>query len=203
MKKNQPQLRRVRPPLTDEELAAAEQTQSVRDRAAQEKLVDEQEQTRLALAGDPDAMAALAAGASALLGRPVEPDEPAPPEPARERKRNAPKKHAEKTSEDAAARQAAEREAIGKKAYQLMDAAFRKWRSNMKKNPREANRELARDLGGDAAIYLQAGVLRMSDLLDMTMKLTALGKPKEEEVEGAEDYDAEMEVFRNQLRGAK
>jgi hypothetical protein len=183
------------PPLSDSALASAEQTQSARDRAHMEALEDEQEQTRLALAGDPEAMAALQAGSSILLGRPLE-----PPPPKKERK---PVKRNAKLKMDEAPEPAPPDSAFANDAYKLMDTAFRKWSKRSEKNPREAFRDLARDLGADTALYLQAGVLRLSDMLDSMMKLTALGKPKEEEPEGGEDFDAELESMRSALRGSK
>jgi hypothetical protein len=196
MKKNPNPIRRARPPLTDEELASAEQTMQVRDRTRQEAIADEQEQTRLAMAGDPDALEALKAGASALLGRPVDPD-PEPP-PPRE-KRNVPKKPKRpEVNENIPVD-----DMFKQDAYRLMDASFRKWKLKSEKDPRGAFRDLARDLGGDTAIYLKANIWRLSDVPELLMKLTSLGKPKEEEAEGGEDFESELESLRGALRGGK
>lgn len=70
-------VRRIAPPPSDDQLAAAEQTDNVRRRDRLAQVEDEQEQERLAKAGDPEALekvnarAAIRASASVLDSRPV------------------------------------------------------------------------------------------------------------------------------------
>src|SRR5271168_3759332 len=70
-------VRRIAPPPSDDQLAAAEQTDNVRRRDRLAQVEDEQEQERLANAGDPEAVekvnnrAAIRASASVLDSRPV------------------------------------------------------------------------------------------------------------------------------------
>src|SRR5208283_702198 len=70
-------IRRIAPPPSDDQLAAAEQTDNVRRRDRLAQVEDEQEQERLANAGDPEAVekvnnrAAIRASASVLDSRPV------------------------------------------------------------------------------------------------------------------------------------
>ena len=186
--------KRSLPPPSDEELAAAERTQTARDQAHAERVADEQDQTRLAAAGDPDAIQALAGmGGSVLLGRTIEPPEPQPvkkPKPAKKAPRRAEREIIEEEPPN-----------VEGKAYRLMDVAMRKWARKNRTNPREALRDLATDLGQDFAFYVEAGLLRMNDLPDLLIKLSAMAKPKEEKAEGAEDFDEEMETLRAALRG--
>lgn len=178
------------PPASDEELFAAEQTQRARGQAAIERIEDEKEQTRLATSGEPEAKEALRAMASVLDSTSA--SEPAPPEKKPRRKRAV----THNGNGDAPPESIDER---GAKAYKLMDAAFRKWKAGSRKNYREACRELARDLGGDGAVYMQAGIIRLGDLLDAMNKLTVSGKVEREEA-GADDYEKEMEAMREALR---
>lgn len=202
-------IRRISPPLSDEELAAAERTENARTQARIEQIEDEKEQTRLAAAGDPDAVAALEslrAGASVLSGRPAI-DEDEPPvltpkvrKPKSVRHREKPVDPEPSSPDDAEIRDQAREE----KAFKLMDAVFRKWGKSSEKNPREAFRELARDMGQDMALYVRAGLLRLTDAPDLLMKMTAMGKSKDEPADGGgEDFDQEMESFREALRGGK
>jgi len=208
-----PKLIRVAPPATDAELADAERRQTARDTAHMERIEDEREQRTLAKAGDPEAVAALQATASMIESRPVEHnDGEEPAEPIRksrgDTRRNAKERRGNATPHTQNSRSAKEGEqdrelpTDASAAYQLMDLAFRKWKKTSQRDLRGANRELARDLGGDAAIYLQSGVVRLSDMLDAMNKLTALAKPKEEEPEGG-DIESEMESMREALRGGR
>src|ERR1700691_1304786 len=83
MKKKMLRPLRSLPPPSEAELAAAERTQAVRDRARQEALADEQEQTPIAAAGEPGEPEAWRAGASILNSRPLE--TPPTPKPRKER----------------------------------------------------------------------------------------------------------------------
>lgn len=197
MRKRPKPIKRTAPPLSDEELAAAEMTANAKQQAHIDRLEDEEEQTRLANAGEPETLAALSAGASILSGRPVEGEEPPPVPKLKPKKRietDPPEKPLPKDGDEAE-----------RAAFKLMDGAFRKWRAKSDRNPREAFRELARDLGQDISIYIQAGIMRMNDVPDLLLKLTALGKTKDEtsEGDGDYDYDKEMDHLRNSLRGGK
>jgi hypothetical protein len=89
------------------------------------------------------------------------------------------------------------------KAYELMDIAFRKWRRTAASDIRRANRELARDLGGDTAIFLKNNILRLPDMLDAMNKLMMLTKPSKEEDPESEDFEAELTSMREALRDGK
>lgn len=151
---------------------------------------DRQEQERLASAGEPEAIRAIASMQSST---PLEP-------PLRISKRKA--ETEEPTPEPGTSTGKERKDAADAQAFKLMDAAFRKWKRGAEKDIRKANRELARDLLGDGAIYLAAGILKLSELLDSTVKLTALAKPKEEDADG-ENFDDEMEDWRKVIRGIK
>ena len=208
-----PKLVRVAMPPTDAELADAERRQSARDTAHVESAEDEREQRTLAKAGDPDAVAGLKAAASMIESRPVEHGDDTEEHSAPERSRpstigrkaaaNAKRKKVagDAIPSDNGAPEERNLPTDAAQAYKLMDLAFRKWKKMSQRDLRGANRELARDLGGDAAIYLQSGVVRLSDMLDAMNKLTALAKPKEDEAEGSESIESEMESMRAALRG--
>ena len=204
-----PKLVRVAPPATDAELADAERRQIARDTAHMERTEDEREQRTLAKAGDPDAQSALAATAAMIESRPVEHNDEdqestvqRPPRRSGRKNGVSPPRGKTQSPPPPTREKLAERDlpADSAQAYSLMDLAFRKWSRKFEKDPRGANRELARDLGGDTAIYLKTGIVRLSDMLDAMNKLTALAKPKEEEPEGG-DIESEMESMRAALRG--
>lgn len=175
-------------PPTDAELASHELTQRIKDA----RIVAEQEQER---ADEPERMA-MDALASVLSSRPLEPDE-APqvlPPAVKPRKPTITKAKPKPTT--------AELPATPDDAYRLMDAVFKKWSANYAKNPREANRELARDLGSDTAIYLRAQILRLPDMLDAINKLGMLKAEKGDDGQ-EEDVEAAIESWRAQMRGEK
>jgi hypothetical protein len=181
--------RKTLPPPTDRELYLAEQVQLRKDADVVAETEGEDELERLATAGDPEAMAALQAGASMLSSREIEPEPPKrvkpPPAPK-------PEKIKEREIPD-------DKDA----AFRLMDVMFRKWKRAAEKDPRQANRDLARDLGGDTAIFLKAGIVRLGDQLDLIIKLTALAKPKDDDGDKDMNFDEEMETLRAWLRGEK
>src|ERR1017187_9084331 len=71
-------MKRVAPPPSDEQLAAAEQTDNIRRRDREDEIADQQEQERLVLAGEAEseARAAVRASASVLESRPMQEEEP-------------------------------------------------------------------------------------------------------------------------------
>lgn len=197
-------------PPTDDELYAAELTQTMKDRDRLAKMEDEKETARLVKAREPEALEALKATAAFQGGVPVndhiDTEEGDPGVVVAPKKAGRPRKaDREPTDESRSPSGSSDgpkpRKRDPSKAYDLMDKAFQKWAVNSVKDIRKANRDLARDLGADTAIYLESGVLRLADMLDSMIKLTALAKAKEDDVEGAENYDESMEELRTMLRG--
>jgi len=170
-----------------------------RDRIA--AIEDEQEQTRLAEAGDPEAQAALLATSSVLGSIPIGDSEEIEVEerPAPKAKKN---RRVVRAAEPPAPPKEEEPQDPEQAAYDLMDVAYRKWASHAKENLTKANRELAIDLGKDTALYLRSGIIRLADLHDTINKLTAVGRgANKEESQEEEDYDGELEDLRKRLRG--
>lgn len=222
-------IKRVAPAPTDEQLAAAEQTEIVRRRDREAAIEDEQEQERLALAGEPESEArvALRASASVLNSRPVGIQEPedertpstteAPPTPRRNRRavRSPAKTDGRVDSElnrssdralpksTPAQEEEPDSDKAEAKAYQLMDLAFRKWEKNARKDLRKANRDLALDLGKDTVLYLQRGIIRLNDWGDYINKLTATKTGEREQDADGEDFDTELETMRAALRDGR
>jgi hypothetical protein len=186
MAKRNPGSRTALPP-DDATLAAHELTQRIRDARLTAEREEEAANQTLAAAGEREALAALA---SVLPSRPLEPEEPEPIKGKRDRISRARPKP---TKEDLPA--------TPDDAYRLMDAVFKKWQINFAKNPREANRELARDLGGDTAIYLRAQILRLPDMLDAINKLGMLKAEKGDDGGGDEDLMRDIEDLRALMRG--
>ena len=211
---------------TDEQLAAAEQTELRRRRDRIAELEDQQEQERLAQAGDPDAKAALNATASVLAGTPIGDDDEArhdaPPTNNRKtnpktggRKRSAKadkeRRHQQSESDrhgagatprmDETSRANASGIANTEQAYRLMDLAYQKWAKAAMKDPRKANRELAIDLGRDTALYLRAGVIRLSDIQATIQHLLMVKGAKDDEPD--DQYEDDLESLRKDIRGGK
>jgi len=219
-------MRRVAPAPSDEQLAAAEQTDNIRRRDREAANADQQEQERLAAAGDPEAqervanLAAVAASASVLDSRPIQPEEekddkpPMAPRDAQVRSRNHKSKRTIKraparTASETAPPSSEEEEPDEthtkdeKLAYRLMDTAYKKWAKGAEKDLHKANRALAIDLGKDTALYLRSGIIRMADIHATIEKLTASAKAGKDTTDDEGDFDNEMEDFRKQLRGEK
>ena len=208
--------RRVAPPASDEQLAAAEETENIRRRDQLAAIEDQQEQERLAAAGDPEAverMAAVRASASVLSSRPAggNDDErsvstPAPKAVKSGRKKspaNRPKpivdpisapQQEEEPEEDPRAKDE-------RLAYQLIDTAYKKWGKTAEKDVPKANRALAIDLGKDAMLYLRSGIIRMNDLHATIEKLTPSTKQGKDTADGDENFDDELEELRKAMRG--
>ena len=195
-----------------------------RNHAAAE--TDRQEQERLAAGGEPSARAALAAGATVLDSRPIAPGEPTddesreantgangsqtrtgkPPKRsvAQPRVRTAKKNDRSETELPfASPLEAKTPEERTAKAYRLMDTAFKKWNRDFRKDPRKASRELAADLGQDTSLYMEAGILRLGDMLDAINKLAPQVKPEKESTANEDDFETDLEQLRKDLRGEK
>ena len=84
-----------------------------------------------------------------------------------------------------------------------MDTAYKKWRAAAMKDLSKANRGLALDLGGDAALLLRSGLIRMADLHSTIEKLTASAKAGKDNQDGEENFDDELEALREALRDGK
>jgi hypothetical protein len=178
-------IKRTALPLDDATLAAHELTRQIRDARLVAEREEETANRTLAAAGEREAIEALS---SVMNSRPLEPEEPAASKGKDRISRARPKP----TKEDLPA--------TPDDAYRLMDAVFKKWQINFAKNPREANRELARDLGGDTAIYLRAQILRLPDMLDAINKLGMLKAEKNDDG-GGEDLEQGIEDLRAMMRG--
>ena len=226
-------MRRVAPAPSDEQLAAAEQTDNIRRREREAANADQQEDERLALAGDPDATervqnrAAIAASASVLDSRPIQPEEEKNDaiseggdrtvKTTRQRRRTNKTRDgvkvgdARRRDQDSAQPQTPLEEEEPdethtkdeKLAYRLMDTAYKKWAKGAEKDLHKANRALAIDLGKDTALYLRSGIIRMADIHATIEKLTASARTGKDTTDVEEDFDNEMEDFRKQLRGEK
>jgi hypothetical protein len=222
-------MKRVAPAPSDAQLAAAEQTDTIRRRDRIAAIEDQQEDERLALAGDPEAQnrMAIRASASVLGSTPIPPEEPKDdelrekPTPAlnipaaktavqrrkhkssdpNSRHRREPQKH--QTEVAPALEEEPLEEVAPKLAWRLMDTAYKKWKKTAQKDLRKANHDLALDLGGDAVLYLRNDIIRLTDLHSTIEKLTAAAKVGKDGGDSDEDFDDEMEEFRKQLRGDK
>lgn len=213
-------MKRVAPPPSDEQLASAEQTDTIRRRDRLAAIADQQEQERLAAAGEPTAQEALKAMASVLDSRPIGEEEPidadstpadraSPSKSPKTSRRRIQKRNEDSPSNNgrAASRPSPQQEEeldetrFEQTAYKLMDTAYRKWEKTARKDLKRANHDLALDLGKDAAIYFRSQIIRMADLHSTIDKLTASHKPAKDGVEESENFDDEMEEFRKQLRG--
>ncbi len=224
-------MKRVAPAPSDAQLAAAEQTDTIRRRDRIAAIKDQQEDERLALAGDPEAQnrMAIRASASVLGSTPIPPEEPKddqPPISTRVVKNCSQSRKSKRTTQRPAdetappterthnhrAREAEPppleeeeplEEVAPKLAWRLMDTAYKKWKKTAQKDLRKANHDLALDLGGDAVLYLRNDIIRLTDLHSTIEKLTAAAKVGKDGGDGDEDFDDEMEEFRRQLRGDK
>jgi hypothetical protein len=200
---NPTRINRTALPPDDATLAAHELTQRIRNARLTAEREEEAANQTLAAAGEREALAALA---SVLPGRPLEPESPADAGIDRGRsssprsREGIPRKHGERISRAKPIISHAELPATPDDAYKLMDAVFKKWRTNFAKDPRGANRELARDLGGDTAIYLRAQILRLPDMLDAINKLGMLKAEKGDDG-GDEDLMQDIEDLRALMRG--
>lgn len=197
-------------PPTEDELYAAELTQTMKDRDRLAKMEDEKETARLVKAREPEALEALKATAAFQGGVPVndhtdteEGDSgvvAAPKKAGRPRKADR-KSTFESRSAPEPGNGAKSQDELFELAHKLMDECWKKWAVAAKKSPREAFRQLALDLGRDTSLYLRAGVTRAPDWADLMIKFMALPKAKEDEIEGAENFDENMEDLRKMLRG--
>jgi hypothetical protein len=201
--------RNTLPPPTDEELAAAEQTELRRRRERMDEIEKAQEEARLARAGDPDAKEALNATASVLASKPVgdggneSADKAAPKatRPKASKRKETPSRERRAEPEAPKKEEPSRLEVNQEKAYKLMDAAYQKWAKTYAKDPRKANRELAIDLGRDTALYLRAGIIRLSDIQDTIQKLTVVKGGKDDDVD--DQFEDDLESLRKELRGGK
>jgi len=171
-------------PPDDATLAAHELTQQIKDGRRLAGRREEAEAEPFVDAGEREAMDALA---SVATSRPAEPLEDGKIERISHARAKPTAEDLPETPDD---------------AYRLMDAVFKKWATNFVKNPREANRELARDLGRDTALYIRAGVLRLTDSLDAINKLSAIKAATGDEG-GGEDVQAGIEELRAAMRGGR
>lgn len=217
-------MKRVAPPPSDEQLAAAERTDNVRRLNREAQIEDEQEQERLALAGEPTAKEAIKAMASVIDSRPVGEEEPTddnkttaqtsrevtPPinrKPRKTKPRDADHRKSEASEspppQEEEHDEAASQSRDEKLAYKLMDTAYKKWAKTAEKDFSKANRALAIDLGKDTMLYIRSGIIRMNDLQSTIDKLTASSKAGKDNSDAEDNFDEEMEEFRQQLRDGK
>ena len=212
-------MKRVAPPPSDEQLAAAEQTDNIRRRDREAEIADQQEQERLALAGEPEseARAAVRASASVLESRPMQEEEPinvetTPPIIRKTRKTRtlkpdtaAPAETSSPPLQTPLEQEEPDEETLRnrdeKLAYKLMDTAYKKWAKGAEKDLNKANRALAIDLGKDTALYLRSGIIRMNDIHSTIEKLTAASKTGKDGGDDEENLDDDLEELRQQLRG--
>ena len=221
-------MKRVAPPPSDEQLAAAEQTDNIRRRDREAEIADQQEQERLALAGEPEseARAAVRASASVLESRPMQAEEEPGAEtkpaedhsnhgadnpPISRRKTRRPRSlsqlfgDAPPPLQTPLEQEEPDEETLRnrdeKLAYKLMDTAYKKWAKGAEKDLTKANRALAIDLGKDTALYLRSGIIRMNDIHSTIEKLTAASKTGKDGGDDEENLDDDLEELRQQLRG--
>lgn len=210
-------MRRVIPAPTDEELAAAEQTENARRANRIAEIEDEQEERRLASAGDPDAAAALASvlggrpvgdenGETEIAGRGSNEKKHGSPNP-KPRRGKAPRRgtagdNGRNGGESTREPEHDNLEGDQKLAYRLMDLAHKKWAKTAQRDVRKANRDLAIDLGKDMVLYLRANLIRLGDGHDVIQKLI-MAKGAEQTAAPDDNFEEDLEDLRAQLRGGQ